>query len=82
MLIKLKKQIEDVIGIETSKAISCSGKTGEGVEEILETIVSDLPSPKGDQKAKLKSLLVDSWYDSYLGVVILVGLLMEVLKKE
>ncbi len=69
---KVKKQIEDVIGIETSKAISCSGKTGEGVEEILETIVSDLPSPKGDQKSKLKSLLVDSWYDSYLGVVILV----------
>ena len=69
---KVKKQIEDVIGIETSKAISCSGKTGEGVEEILETIVSDLPSPQGDQKSKLKSLLVDSWYDSYLGVVILV----------
>ena len=43
---KVKKQIEDVIGIETSKAVSCSGKTGEGVEEILETIVSDLPSPK------------------------------------
>ena len=78
---KVKKQIEDVIGIETSKAISCSGKTGEGVEEILETIVSDLPSPKGDKMAKLKSLLVDSWYDSYLGVVILVRVIDGSIKK-
>ncbi len=79
---KVKKQIEDVIGIETSKAISCSGKTGEGVEEILETIVSDLPSPQGDQKSKLKSLLVDSWYDSYLGVVILVRVIDGSIRKE
>ena len=78
---KVKKQIEDVIGIDTSKAISCSGKTGEGIQEILETIVKDLPAPKGDPKSKLKSLLVDSWYDSYLGVVILVRILMERLKK-
>ena len=69
---KVKKQIEDVIGIDTSKAIPCSGKTGEGIEEILETIVKDLPAPKGNLPSKLKSLLVDSWYDSYLGVVILV----------
>ena len=69
---KVKKQIEDVIGIDTSKAISCSGKTGEGIQEILETIVKDLPAPKGNLSSKLKSLLVDSWYDSYLGVVILV----------
>ena len=69
---KVKKQIEDVIGIDTSKAISCSGKTGEGIQEILETIVKDLPAPKGNLSTKLKSLLVDSWYDSYLGVVILV----------
>ena len=66
---KTKKQIEDVIGIETSKAIACSGKTGEGIEEILESIVKDLPPPKGDPSSKLKSLLVDSWYDSYLGAV-------------
>jgi len=78
---KVKKQIEDVIGIETSKAISCSGKTGEGIEEILESIVKDLPSPKGDQSSKLKSLLVDSWYDSYLGVVILVRVLDGKIKK-
>ena len=78
---KVKKQIEDVIGIDTSKAISCSGKTGEGIQEILESIVKDLPVPKGDQKSKLKSLLVDSWYDSYLGVVILVRVLDGKIKK-
>ena len=78
---KVKKQVEDVIGIETSKAISCSGKTGEGIKEILESIVKDLPAPKGNQSAKLKSLLVDSWYDSYLGVVILVRVLDGKIKK-
>ena len=78
---KVKKQIEDVIGIDTSRAISCSGKTGEGVEAILESIVKDLPVPKGDQTSKLKSLLVDSWYDSYLGVVILVRILDGKIKK-
>tara|TARA_Y100001970_G_scaffold288596_1_gene416379 strand:- start:50 stop:1858 length:1809 start_codon:yes stop_codon:yes gene_type:complete len=78
---KVKKQIEDVIGIDTSKAISCSGKTGDGVEEILESIVKDLPSPKGNQSSKLKSLLVDSWYDSYLGVVILVRIIDGKIKK-
>ncbi len=78
---KVKKQIEDVIGIDTSKAISCSGKTGEGIEEILESIVKNLPPPKGDQSFKLKSLLVDSWYDSYLGVVILVRILDGKIKK-
>ena len=78
---KVKKQIEDVIGIETSKAISCSGKTGEGIDEILESIVKDMPPPKGDQSSRLKSLLVDSWYDSYLGVVILVRILDGKIKK-
>ena len=78
---KVKKQIEDVIGIETSKAILCSGKTGDGIEDILESIVKDLPAPKGDQNSKLKSLLVDSWYDSYLGVVILVRVLDGSIKK-
>ncbi len=78
---KVKKQIEDVIGIDTSKAISCSGKTGEGIQEILESIVKDLPVPEGNSKSKLKSLLVDSWYDSYLGVVILVRILDGKIKK-
>ena len=69
---KTKKQIEDVIGIDTESAVSCSGKTGEGIEEILEQIVATLPPPKGSQNESLKCLLVDSWYDSYLGVVVLV----------
>ena len=69
---KTKKQIEDVIGIDTSNAIPCSGKTGEGVEEILEQIIKVLPGPKGEKEKILKCLLVDSWYDTYLGVVILV----------
>jgi len=69
---KTKKQIEDVIGIDTESAVSCSGKTGEGIENILEKIISILPPPKGSQNKSLKCLLVDSWYDSYLGVVILI----------
>ena len=78
---KTKKEIEDVVGIDTSNAIPCSGKTGEGIDDILETIISNLPSPKG-KKDKLKSLLVDSWYDSYLGVVILVRVIDGKLKKN
>jgi len=69
---KTKKQIEDVIGIDTSNAISCSGKTGDGIDEILEQIIKNLPPPKGNKDEILKCLLVDSWYDAYLGVVILV----------
>jgi GTP-binding protein LepA len=69
---KTKQQIEDVIGIDTNNSVKCSGKTGEGIEEILEQIIKILPSPKGIKDEILKCLLVDSWYDSYLGVVILV----------
>ena len=79
---KTKKEIEDVIGIDTSNSINCSGKTGEGVEEILETIINNLPAPKGEQSEKLKSLLVDSWYDTYLGVVILVRVINGKIKKN
>ena len=78
---KTKKEIEDVIGIETSDAISCSGKTGEGIDNILEGIVKFLPHPKSENTNKLKSLLVDSWYDSYLGVVILVRVIDGKIKK-
>ena len=78
---KTKKEIEDVVGIETTNAIACSGKTGDGIDDILEAIVSKLPSPKGEISAKLKCLLVDSWYDSYLGVVILVRVINGRLKK-
>ena len=69
---KTKKQIEDVIGIDTENAIPCSGKTGEGIKDILEQIIVSLPAPEGEKNADLKCLLVDSWYDTYLGVVILV----------
>ena len=69
---RTNKQIEDVIGIDTYNAVSCSGKTGEGIEEILEQIIESLPCPKGNLNEDLKCLLVDSWYDTYLGVVILV----------
>jgi len=78
---KVKKQIEDVIGIDTSRSINCSGKTGEGIDDILESIVKNLPPPKGNINDPLKSLLVDSWYDSYLGVVILVRVIDGSLKK-
>jgi GTP-binding protein LepA len=69
---KTKQQIEDVIGIDTENAIPCSGKTGEGIENILEQIIVSLPAPEGEKDTDLKCLLVDSWYDTYLGVVILV----------
>ena len=72
---KTTKQIEDVIGIETINSVPCSGKTGEGVDEILEQIIKTLPPPKGLKNQILKCLLVDSWYDSYLGVVILVRII-------
>jgi GTP-binding protein LepA len=79
---KVKKQIQEVIGIDTSHSINCSGKTGEGVDEILESIVKLLPSPKGNTDKPLKCLLVDSWYDSYLGVVILVRVIDGNLRKS
>ena len=79
---KTKKEIEDVVGIDTSNAISCSGKTGEGVDDILEAIINILPPPQGKQSEKLKSLLVDSWYDTYLGVVILVRIIDGKIKKN
>ena len=69
---KTKTQIEEVIGIDTENAIPCSGKTGDGIEDILEQIIVSLPAPEGEKNADLKCLLVDSWYDTYLGVVILV----------
>ncbi len=79
---KTKKQIEEVIGIDTSEAINCSGKTGEGIEEILEKIILKLPPPTGNINDPLKALLIDSWYDSYLGVVILVRILDGKLSKN
>jgi GTP-binding protein LepA len=78
---KAKQQIEDVIGLDASNAILISAKTGLNVSEVLEAIVTRLPPPKGDSAATLKALLVDSWYDTYLGVVVLVRIVDGVLKK-
>jgi GTP-binding protein LepA len=78
---RVRQQIEDVIGIDASDAIPISAKTGVGVPEVLEAIVHRLPPPKGERNAPLKALLVDSWYDAYLGVVVLVRIVDGVLKK-
>lgn len=78
---RVSKEIEDVIGIDTSDAIRVSAKTGLGIDELLEAMVKRLPPPKGDRNAPLKALLVDSWYDPYLGVVTLVRVQDGVLKK-
>jgi GTP-binding protein LepA len=78
---KVKQQIEDVIGLDATNAIMISAKTGLNVPEVLEAIVTRLPPPKGDRDATLKALLVDSWYDVYLGVVVLVRIVDGTLKK-
>ena len=78
---RVAEQIEDVIGIDASDAIQVSAKTGIGIKETLEAIVKRLPAPKGDKTAPLQAMLVDSWYDSYLGVVVLVRIIHGVLKK-
>ena len=79
---KVKQQIEDVIGLDTSNAVETSGKSGLGIDDLLEGIVKYLPAPKGEINAPLKALLIDSWYDSYLGVIILVLIHDGVLKKK
>jgi GTP-binding protein LepA len=78
---KVKQQIEDVIGIDASDAIPISAKTGIGIPDVLEAIVHRLPAPKGDRNGTLKALLVDSWYDSYLGVIVLVRIVDGTLKE-
>lgn len=78
---KIRQQIEDVIGIDASDAVMISAKTGLGVPDVLEAIVTRLPPPKGDRDATLKALLVDSWYDVYLGVVVLIRVVDGTMKK-
>src|SRR5271155_2455410 len=78
---RVRQQIEDVIGIDASDAIPISAKTGLNIEGVLEAVVHRLPAPKGERSAPLKALLVDSWYDAYLGVVVLVRIVDGVLKK-
>ncbi len=78
---KIKNQIEEVLGIDASTAVSVSAKTGEGIDELLEVIVERLPSPKELDETKLVAMLIDSWYDTYLGVIILVRIKSGVLRK-
>src|ERR1700756_3088859 len=78
---RVKQQIEDVIGIDASEAVPISAKTGLNIDQVLEAVVKRLPPPKGDETAPLKALLVDSWYDSYLGVVVLVRVIDGSIKK-
>ncbi len=78
---RVKEQIEDVIGIDASGAIPISAKSGLGIPDVLEAIVTRLPAPKGDRDAPLKAMLVDSWYDSYLGVVVMIRVMDGVVRK-
>jgi len=78
---KVKKEIEDIIGLPAEDAVLTSAKSGIGIDEVLEAIVTRIPPPKGDRDAPLKAMLVDSWYDPYLGVVILVRVVEGVLRK-
>ena len=77
-----KQEIEDVIGIDASDAIPCSAKTGMGVEDILEAVIARIPPPKGDPEAPLKALIIDSWFDNYVGVVMLVRVVDGMLKPK
>ena len=78
---KVRKEIEDVIGLDASEAVLASANSGIGIDEILEAIVQKIPPPKGDRNAPLEAMLVDSWYDPYLGVVILVRVVNGVIRK-
>src|ERR1700720_4014128 len=79
---RVRQQIEDVIGLDASEAIPISAKTGLNIRNVLEAVVHRLPAPKGDAQAPLKALLVDSWYDSYLGVVVLVRIVDGEIRKS
>jgi GTP-binding protein LepA len=70
---RIKEQIEDIIGLDATDALMISAKTGLGVDKVLEAVVERLPPPRGDAEAPLQALIIDSWYDAYLGVVTLLG---------
>jgi GTP-binding protein LepA len=78
---RVKSEIEEMVGINAFDAPMVSAKTGEGVETLLDKLVSDIPSPEGDPKAQLQALIVDSWFDSYLGVVSLIRIKNGTIKK-
>ena len=78
---RVAQQIEEVIGLDASSALQISAKTGKGIDEVLEAIVTSLPPPKGTYNNPLKAMLIDSWYDSYLGVVVMIRIVDGALKK-
>src|SRR5688500_14674814 len=69
---RAKEEIEDVIGIDASDAIPCSAKTGEGIDDILEAVIARMPAPRGNATAAPRAMIIDSWFDNYVGVVMLV----------
>ena len=79
---RVKEQIEDVIGIDATNSIKISAKTGAGISDVFEEIVKKLPPPKGFENLPLKAILVDSWYDAYLGVVVLIRVHDGIIKKR
>ena len=79
---RAKQEIEDVIGIDATDAVSCSAKTGLGVQDVIEDLIKKIPAPKGDAKAPLQALIVDSWFDNYVGVVMLVRVINGTLKPK
>ncbi|MGR6980138.1 translation elongation factor 4 [Testudinibacter sp. P27/CKL/0425] len=79
---RVAEEIEDIVGIEAAEAVRCSAKTGVGIEDVLEVIVKEIPPPEGDPDAPLQALIIDSWFDNYLGVVSLVRIKNGTLKKN
>jgi GTP-binding protein LepA len=79
---RVKAEIEDIIGIDASDAVSCSAKTGQGIDDVIETVIAKVPPPKGSPDAPLKALIIDSWFDNYVGVVMLVRVVDGVLRPK
>lgn len=75
-------EVEEVIGLDTENAVTCSAKTGQGIPDVLESIIAHIPPPKGDHTQRLQALIIDSWFDAYVGVVVLVRLVNGVLRKR
>jgi GTP-binding protein LepA len=79
---RVKEEIEDIIGIDASEAVTCSAKTGQGIDDVIEAVIARIPPPKGSPDAPLKALIIDSWFDNYVGVVMLVRVVDGVLKPK
>jgi GTP-binding protein LepA len=79
---RVKAEIEDIVGIDASDAVQCSAKTGVGIDDVIETVIAKIPPPKGDASAPLKALIIDSWFDNYVGVVMLVRVVDGALKAK